>query len=242
MSSGVHDDAARYYEGRPPYSPKMAARLAGALKFDGSTRILELACGNGSLSKVIVPHVGHITGLDLSAGMLAVAFKDPKIRYVQWDFNRQPTYREDRRFHHILIGRALHWLSFQRLLDTFRESVEPGGSLVVCNSTFERSEWYVAFRHLLQDYGRLGLNPGRKALEALPAIGFRPQGVITERFPVTLSPDLLLQLALSFQPVTKAIEANAAEFKSRAEALLDPLMKDGAATATCLTTAHAWTR
>src|SRR5690349_1288925 len=155
MSAGVYDEAFKYYKGRVPYSPKMAARLAAGLGFNGNTRIRELACGDGSLSRVIVPHVGHITGLDISAGMLSVAFQDPKIRYVQWDFNGQPIYSEDRRFQHVVIGRALHWLSLGRLSDTFSQSVEDGGCLVICGSSFEPTDWYVNFRHLLENYGRL---------------------------------------------------------------------------------------
>lgn len=241
MSSGAHDDAYRYYEGRPPYSPKMAARLARELSFNENTRILEIACGNGALSRVLAPHVGHITGLDISVKMLSVAFQDPKIRYVEWDFNRQPPY-SDGRFHHIAIGNALHWLSPQKLLDTFNESLEPGASLVVCTSRFDLSGWYLSFRHLLREYGKLGINPSQRAQERLQLIGLRHQGTVTERFQVTMTPGDVLLNALSFQPVTKAIEANLASFKSRLAPLLRPAMSNGHLTATCISSAGAWTR
>lgn len=241
MSAGSHDDAFKYYRGRPPYSPTMAARLAKALKFDERTRILEVACGNGALTEVIAPHVGHITGLDISAKMLSVAFQDPKVRYVEWDFNRQPPYR-DGRFHHMLIGRALQWLSAEKILETFNASLAPGASVVVCTSRFDLTGWYLSFRHLLRDYGRLGISPGENARDRLSLVGFRHQGTITEGVQVRLTPDYVLMHALSFQPVTKTIEANLDSFKSRLAALIRPAMSNGCVTAMCTTTADAWTR
>lgn len=241
MSTGAHDDAFKYYRGRPPYAPSMAARLAQALAFNEGTRILDVACGNGALAEVITPHVGHITGLDISAKMLSVAFQNPKVRYVEWDFNRQPPYR-DGRFHHMLIGRALHWLLPEKIVETCDASLEPGASVVVCASRFELADWYLSFRHLLRDYGRLGLSPGERARDRLSAVGFRGQGTITERVQVRMTPGFLLMHALSFQPVTKAIEANLDGFKARLAEMIRPVMSDGYVTATCVTTADAWTR
>ena len=53
-----------------------AAQLVEAVAPDPAERVLDLACGTGVVARLAAPHVGvtgHVTGLDLNAGMLAVA-------------------------------------------------------------------------------------------------------------------------------------------------------------------------
>ncbi|KAA8900027.1 S-adenosyl-L-methionine-dependent methyltransferase [Sphaerosporella brunnea] len=51
----------------------VAAATAAALipLSDASTRLLDYACGGGSVSRLLLPHVAQIVGVDISAGMVA---------------------------------------------------------------------------------------------------------------------------------------------------------------------------
>jgi ubiquinone/menaquinone biosynthesis C-methylase UbiE len=74
----LHGNAAELYEryAVPYFLGPWAPRLVELAAFQQGERVLDLACGTGVVARLAAPHVGvtgHVTGLDLNAGMLAVA-------------------------------------------------------------------------------------------------------------------------------------------------------------------------
>ena len=59
-----------------------AASLIAQAALQPGERVLDAACGTGIVARMAAPHVGetgHVTGLDLNAGMLEVARKGPTL-------------------------------------------------------------------------------------------------------------------------------------------------------------------
>jgi ubiquinone/menaquinone biosynthesis C-methylase UbiE len=59
-----------------------AASLIAQAALQPGERVLDAACGTGIVPRMAAPHVGetgHVTGLDLNAGMLEVARKGPTL-------------------------------------------------------------------------------------------------------------------------------------------------------------------
>ena len=74
----LHGNAAELYEryAVPYFLGPWAPGLVELAALQQGERVLDLACGTGVVARLAAPHVGvtgHVTGLDLNAGMLAVA-------------------------------------------------------------------------------------------------------------------------------------------------------------------------
>jgi SAM-dependent methyltransferase len=74
----LHGNAAELYERYvvPYFLGPWAPGLVELAALQQGERVLDLACGTGVVARLAAPHVGatgHVTGLDLNAGMLAVA-------------------------------------------------------------------------------------------------------------------------------------------------------------------------
>jgi ubiquinone/menaquinone biosynthesis C-methylase UbiE len=235
-----YDKAFQYYKYRVPYSPGMCARLARQLGFDQNTALLDLACGDGSLTRAIAPHVGRITGIDSSQGMLSVAYRHEKIRYLHHDQNEIPF--TEGHFDHVTVGRALNWLSLDKLSATMNAVTAPEGALVICGASFRKQGWWEELKRLMEEYGGSYENPQTAAMARLPTIGFQHQATINDGFAIKVRPSFLLNHALSYAPITQAIEADIERFKSRMEPFVRPAMQDGHVIAACISWAAIWKR
>src|SRR5262245_48158781 len=62
-----------YIAGRPTYAPRLIARLALETGLGGSSRVLDLGCGPGSVTLPLARHAGTTIGMDPDAAMIAAA-------------------------------------------------------------------------------------------------------------------------------------------------------------------------
>ena len=78
-ASQFWDGVARKYAARPianmPAFEQSMARVRAHLSAED--RVIELGCGTGSTALLLAPHVGWITGTDLSPEMIAIAREKP---------------------------------------------------------------------------------------------------------------------------------------------------------------------
>ena len=65
--------AAYYPHGRFPYPPELATALADELSLDGRGRLLDVGCGPGSLTLLLVPLFERVVAVDADEEMLAEA-------------------------------------------------------------------------------------------------------------------------------------------------------------------------
>jgi SAM-dependent methyltransferase len=131
-----------------------ADRVADAAHLQPGQRVLDVACGTGVLTRAAADRVGaggSVTGLDVNAGMLAVAAqKAPRIDWRQGQAESLPF--EDGTFNAVVSQFGL--MFFDDRTAALREMwrvLRPGGRLAVAVwDSLENSPGYAAMAALLQ--------------------------------------------------------------------------------------------
>jgi SAM-dependent methyltransferase len=122
--------AAKYEDHSPPL-PGGEELLRALDDFEPSGRVLELACGPGTWTPQLLRHADHVTAVDASPEMLAIAEArvddDDRVRFVRADlFGWEP----DARWDVVFFGFWLSHVPLERF-DSFWSLVdrclEPGG-------------------------------------------------------------------------------------------------------------------
>ncbi len=133
--------------------------LAGCLGSLQGKQVLELACGTGEFTSLLVAGGAHVTGLDLSPGMLAKArAKVPtaKLRSGDAEDTMEPSAKYD-----AVVCRHLVWTlpnPAEAFADWFRV-LRPGGRLLIVDGDWVRLPLLGRLKHrlgraLLQVMGR----------------------------------------------------------------------------------------
>ncbi|MBE9171012.1 class I SAM-dependent methyltransferase [Pleurocapsales cyanobacterium LEGE 06147] len=99
------------------------------LKIEKNTEVLDLCCGAGQTTKILVQSSDRVTGLDISPVALARAARNvPQANYVEGAAQNMPL--EDNRFDLVHTSVALHEMTPQELSQILREVyrvLKPGG-------------------------------------------------------------------------------------------------------------------
>lgn len=99
------------------------------LKIQKNTEVLDLCCGAGQTTKILVQFSDRVTGLDISPVALAKATSNvPQANYVEGEAQNMPL--EDNRFDLVHTSVALHEMTPQELERILREVyrvLKPGG-------------------------------------------------------------------------------------------------------------------
>lgn len=130
----------------PALMAAWAARIIEAAGVQQGDRVLDVACGTGIVARTAVERAGatgHVVGLDLNPGMLAVAARlDADIEWRQGDATALPY--ADHSFDRVLCQFALMFFP-DRLaaLREMRRVLRPGGRLAIATwDTIESSPPY----------------------------------------------------------------------------------------------------
>jgi SAM-dependent methyltransferase len=142
-----------YEELRQPYPPEFFRSVAEKLRFSKRHALIDLGTGPGLLALGFAPYVGRITGVDPEPAMLAAAQKAAE--RVAQEFTLIAGKAEDvpddiGSFDVVTIGRALHWMDRDAVLERLERLVAPDGVILICSSVSAkdgRNAW-------LDDYGK----------------------------------------------------------------------------------------
>jgi len=81
------DRAAEYYDetrGFPDgVAPKVGSYIAERLALNDTTHLLEVGIGTGRIAAPLAPHVGNITGIDISPAMMKKIYDKPQTENIQ---------------------------------------------------------------------------------------------------------------------------------------------------------------
>lgn len=149
-----------YCRYREPFLPKFFADAASALQLSQRSRLLDLACGTGTVALGFAPYVGSLTGMDVDGEALEVARteaaqKNIDIKLIHaaiedFSYNGPP-------FDVVTIGRAHVYLPRAATVTRLERLVSAGGKVVLCGTmTDDRlsGPWAGKFRAIVRRWGR----------------------------------------------------------------------------------------
>lgn len=98
-----------------------------------SCSVLDFGCGIGKLDHLLQPHLGQLSGLDISSQSIETASKlNPLVNYSSYDGNVVP-YHDDA-FDAIIVSCVMHHISKDNRLQTLKEIyrlLKPGGIIAI---------------------------------------------------------------------------------------------------------------
>jgi trans-aconitate methyltransferase len=127
----AHEFDGKKYEKASAHQREWGARLITELELQGSERVLDLGCGDGSLSARIsglLPD-GEVVGIDASRGMIDAARPKERgnLRFVLMDIDHIDFIDE---FDVVFSNATLHWVKdHRRLLCNVVKALRDGGKL-----------------------------------------------------------------------------------------------------------------
>ncbi|MFH1742442.1 MAG: methyltransferase domain-containing protein [bacterium] len=126
-----HEFDGKKYEKASTHQKEWGANLIADLHLQGHERVLDLGCGDGTLTVQIADLLreGEVVGIDASRGMIDAAL--PKVRenleFFLMDINELDFVEL---FHVVISNATLHWIKdHKRLLDNVRRALRAGGRL-----------------------------------------------------------------------------------------------------------------
>jgi SAM-dependent methyltransferase len=136
----LYAGSASYYAvGRVPYPAAVADALVGALKLDGSGRLLDVGCGPGSLTLLLAPYFAEAVGVDADADMLTEAAwlaERQKIRNVSWRHLRGEDLPADLPAVEVVsFAQSFHWMDRPLVAAAARSMLVRDGAVVHVHAT-----------------------------------------------------------------------------------------------------------
>ncbi|MBA3015459.1 MAG: methyltransferase domain-containing protein [Proteobacteria bacterium] len=127
----AHEFDGKKYEKSSAHQKEWGAKLIRELGLKGTERVLDLGCGDGTLTVQLAELLpeGEVIGIDASQGMIDTAF--PKatrnVRFLLKDIN---TLAFNKEFDVVISNATLHWVKdHSRLLKNVHHALRPGGYL-----------------------------------------------------------------------------------------------------------------
>lgn len=126
-------DPELYIRFRLSYSPATFAYIAQRTGLSPSNRVLDLACGPGVVTKVLLKQAGLVWGLDQSMSMLrgAQGYLGSRGSLLLTQGNGEGMPFASGSFNLVTIGQAIHWFHLEKLYPELKRVLRPGGWLAV---------------------------------------------------------------------------------------------------------------
>ena len=127
----THEFDGRKYEKASAHQREWGSKLIAELGLQGTESVLDLGCGDGTLTAQLAELVpqGEVMGIDASQGMIDAALPKTRnnLRFLRMDIS-ELDFRE--RFDLVFSNAALHWVKdHDRLLRNVRCALRSGGRL-----------------------------------------------------------------------------------------------------------------
>jgi ubiquinone/menaquinone biosynthesis C-methylase UbiE len=152
---GRYESSAPFYSRyREPYPAEFFAEVAGRLRFAGTERLLDIACGPAPLAIGFAPYVGSCNGVDPEPAMLAAARElaaEAGVQLELFESRLEDLPASIGVFLVATIGRALHWLDREEAPPVIARLVASGGYLLICGALSAdgpENPWATAFHDI----------------------------------------------------------------------------------------------
>lgn len=209
--------AERYARGRPYFHPQVIARIKAHLSLtEPVRRAIDVGCGTG-LSAIALKEIAHsITGVDLSAEMIALAPPHPQIEYLVAPAEKLPAGNAD--FDLMTLSSAFHWLISGEFFAEARRVLRSRGWLVVYENCFSgQMQGSSLFQQWFRDR-YLGKYPSPPRVPfgldaANAAEGFRLTGQEDHQNTVRFSVNTLVDYLVTQSNVIAAVEGGSEQLE-----------------------------
>lgn len=118
------------YRQASPHQKEWGKKLISSLQLAGNERILDLGCGDGTLTAQLAELVpnGSVLGIDASSGMIETACKNYKAENLKFELMDINEIDFESEFDVIFSNATLHWVKDHKKLfaNTFK-ALKPGG-------------------------------------------------------------------------------------------------------------------
>lgn len=121
--------AERYARGRPYHHRRTVDRCLQFAPSISNGPALDVACGTGLSTRALAELGYRVTGVDLTATMVAVAHQQEGLPFLVAAAEALPV--RDRSFALLTVGSGLHWFDGPRFLAEAIRVLAPGGCLLV---------------------------------------------------------------------------------------------------------------
>ena len=127
----AHEFDGKKYEKASAHQKEWGAKVLADLALNGDERILDLGCGDGTITALIAGQLtsGHVVGIDASQGMIDAAKpkETPNLRFILMDIEAMDF---SNTFDVIYSNAALHWVKdHHRLLGNCARALREDGIL-----------------------------------------------------------------------------------------------------------------
>lgn len=127
----THEFDGRKYEKASTHQKEWGTKLIAELDLQGHEHVLDLGCGDGSLTAQIAEILpeGEVVGIDASQGMIDAALLKArdKLKFLLMDINELDFVD---RFDVVLSNATLHWVKdHKRLFENVHRSLRDGGRI-----------------------------------------------------------------------------------------------------------------
>ena len=139
LRTGFDSVADRYAATRAGYPDELVERMIRAAALDPGSRVLEIGCGTGQLTRSFTSRQFAVIALDLSPAMVARAradIDDAAIEFLACAFEDYPS--SDATFDLVVSATACHWVDPEVMWSKSARLLRPGGWIAL----LETSEVY----------------------------------------------------------------------------------------------------
>ena len=222
---------ARY---REPYPPEFFKQSARQIALGGSETLLDVGCGPGLLAIGFAPFVGHCTGLDPEAAMIAAARAAAAETGVELSLihGRIEEFPTNQTYDVITIGRALHLMERSAALPVLEQIVSDFGRILICGASgveTPETAWVKSYKEVCRAWtSRPDGKRGSDGTDwfADSCFGGLGKTSVTVCHQVTIAD--LVGRALSKSSISSEILAKGqARFETEIAAALEPFVQDG---------------
>jgi ubiquinone/menaquinone biosynthesis C-methylase UbiE len=147
--------AQRYAKGRPYFHPPIINRIKEFLTItEPLSSALDIGCGTGLSAIALKGIAQHISGVDASVEMIALAAKETGIRYFVASAENLPFQTNE--FDLLTLSQVFHWLDPNRFLVEAARVLRPNGWLIAYDNYFSgkvaNSEFHGWYKEYLARY------------------------------------------------------------------------------------------
>lgn len=125
--------AERYDRVRPSYPDKIVDEFMRLGNLGAGSRVLEIGCGTGQLTRSLVDRGLDVTAVELSGELAAVARGNlPEAEIIAGDFETWPL--PERPFDAVVAATSFHWIDPAVQFTKTADALKPGGALGIMGS------------------------------------------------------------------------------------------------------------